>query len=212
MERNPTKTDTDFLLRQITTEDNKLSFQRLFELYYPALCIYTKRFIPDRETREDIVQEVFSSIWENRKRIVIRTSARNYLITATKNHCLNYLQRNHEEYVDKLPQEQIPIYADSGEELYTWEELQTLLREALAKLPENYRYVFEKNRFENKSYGEIAEDMQISIRTVEKNLRALPPEVVSGLPNITPIFSLSWLMKIQSVLDFEREPANLRRA
>mgnify|MGYP000999529656 FL=1 len=147
MERNPTKTDTDFLLRQITTEDNKLSFQRLFELYYPALCIYTKRFIPDRETREDIVQEVFSSIWENRKRIVIRTSARNYLITATKNHCLNYLQRNHEEYVDKLPQEQIPIYADSGEELYTWEELQTLLREALAKLPENYRYVFEKNRF-----------------------------------------------------------------
>lgn len=108
MERNPTKTDTDFLLRQITTEDNKLSFQRLFELYYPALCIYTKRFIPDRETREDIVQEVFSSIWENRKRIVIRTSARNYLITATKNHCLNYLQRNHEEYVDKLPQRANP--------------------------------------------------------------------------------------------------------
>lgn len=55
-------TDIDFLLRQITTEDNKLSFQRLFELYYPALCIYTKRFISDRETREDIVQEVFSSI------------------------------------------------------------------------------------------------------------------------------------------------------
>ena len=92
MERNPTMTDIDFLLRQITTEDNKLSFQRLFELYYPALCIYTKRFISDRETREDIVQEVFSSIWENRKRIVIRTSARNYLITATKNHSLNYLQ------------------------------------------------------------------------------------------------------------------------
>ena len=122
-------TDIDFLLRQITTEDNKLSFQRLFELYYPALCIYTKRFISDRETREDIVQEVFSSIWENRKRIVIRTSARNYLITATKNHSLNYLQRNHEEYVDQFSQEQIPIYAESGEELYTWEELQTLLRE-----------------------------------------------------------------------------------
>ena len=67
-------TDIDFLLRQITTEDNKLSFQRLFELYYPALCIYTKRFISDRETREDIVQEVFSSIWENRKRIVIISS------------------------------------------------------------------------------------------------------------------------------------------
>ena len=178
MERNPTKTDTDFLLRQITTEDNKLSFQRLFELYYPALCIYTKRFIPDRETREDIVQEVFSSIWENRKRIVIRTSARNYLITATKNHCLNYLQRNHEEYVDKLPQEQIPIYADSGEEL--------------AKLPENYRYVFEKNRFENKSYGEIAEDMQISIRTVERYKNKAIEILKTELKDYLPLF-IGWL-------------------
>ena len=174
-------TDIDFLLRQITTEDNKLSFQRLFELYYPALCIYTKRFISDRETREDIVQEVFSSIWENRKRIVIRTSARNYLITATKNHSLNYLQRN-----------QIPIYAESGEELYTWEELQTLLREALAKLPENYRYVFEKNRFENKSYGEIAEDMQISIRTVERYKNKAIEILKTELKDYLPLF-IGWL-------------------
>lgn len=185
-------TDIDFLLRQITTEDNKLSFQRLFELYYPALCIYTKRFISDRETREDIVQEVFSSIWENRKRIVIRTSARNYLITATKNHSLNYLQRNHEEYVDQFSQEQIPIYAESGEELYTWEELQTLLREALAKLPENYRYVFEKNRFENKSYGEIAEDMQISIRTVERYKNKAIEILKTELKDYLPPF-IGWL-------------------
>ena len=192
MERNPTMTDIYFLLRQITTEDNKLSFQRLFELYYPALCIYTKRFISDRETREDIVQEVFSSIWENRKRIVIRTSARNYLITATKNHSLNYLQRNHEEYVDQFSQEQIPIYAESGEELYTWEELQTLLREALAKLPENYRYVFEKNRFENKSYGEIAEDMQISIRTVERYKNKAIEILKTELKDYLPLF-IGWL-------------------
>ena len=185
MERNPTMTDIDFLLRQITTEDNKLSFQRLFELYYPALCIYTKRFISDRETREDIVQEVFSSIWENRKRIVIRTSA-------TKNHSLNYLQRNHEEYVDQFSQEQIPIYAESGEELYTWEELQTLLREALAKLPENYRYVFEKNRFENKSYGEIAEDMQISIRTVERYKNKAIEILKTELKDYLPLF-IGWL-------------------
>lgn len=149
-------------------------------------------FISDRETREDIVQEVFSSIWENRKRIVIRTSARNYLITATKNHSLNYLQRNHEEYVDQFSQEQIPIYAESGEELYTWEELQTLLREALAKLPENYRYVFEKNRFENKSYGEIAEDMQISIRTVERYKNKAIEILKTELKDYLPLF-IGWL-------------------
>ena len=50
------------------------------------------------------------------------------------------------------------------------------------------------------------------MRTDEKNLRARPPGVVSGLPNMTPIFSRSWLMKMQVVFDFEREPASLRKA
>ena len=53
---------------------------------------------------------------------------------------------------------------------------------------------------------------RISRRTEEKNLRARPPGVVSGLPNMTPIFSRSWLMKMQVVFDLEREPASLRRA
>ena len=193
MERNPTMTDIDFLLRQITTEDNKLSFQRfIWVILSGSLHIYQTFLSLTGETREDIVQEVFSSIWENRKRIVIRTSARNYLITATKNHSLNYLQRNHEEYVDQFSQEQIPIYAESGEELYTWEELQTLLREALAKLPENYRYVFEKNRFENKSYGEIAEDMQISIRTVERYKNKAIEILKTELKDYLPLF-IGWL-------------------
>ena len=60
MERNHTKAiNVDLLLEQITTEDNRLAFHRLFELYYPALCMYAKRFITDKETREDIVQDVF---------------------------------------------------------------------------------------------------------------------------------------------------------
>jgi len=52
----------------------------------------------------------------------------------------------------------------------------------------------------------------MSIRTEEKNLRARPPVVVSGLPNMTPIFSRSWLMKMHVVLDLDSEPASLRSA
>ena len=91
MERNHTKAiNVDLLLEQITTEDNRLAFHRLFELYYPALCMYAKRFITDKETREDIVQDVFFAIWENRSRISVKTSARSYLVTCARNHCLNY--------------------------------------------------------------------------------------------------------------------------
>ena len=91
MERNHTKAiNVDLLLEQITTEDNRLAFHRLFELYYPALCMYAKRFITDKETREDIVQDVFFAIWENRSRISVKTSARSYLVTCARNHCLNF--------------------------------------------------------------------------------------------------------------------------
>lgn len=193
MERNHTKAiNVDLLLEQITTEDNRLAFHRLFELYYPALCMYAKRFITDKETREDIVQDVFFAIWENRSRISVKTSARSYLVTCARNHCLNYLQRNHERYYESLIQEQIPIYAESSEELYTWEELQTLLRQALDKLPENYRLAFEKNRFENKSYGEIAEEMQISIRTVERYKNKATELLKTELKDYLPLF-IGWL-------------------
>jgi len=192
MERNHTKAiNVDLLLEQITTEDNRLAFHRLFELYYPALCMYAKRFITDKETREDIVQDVFFAIWENRSRISVKTSARSYLVTCARNHCLNYLQRNHERYYESLIQEQIPIYAESSDELYTWEELQTLLRQALDKLPENYRLAFEKNRFENKSYGEIAEEMQISIRTVERYKNKATELLKTELKDYLPLF-IGW--------------------
>ena len=182
MERNHTKAiNVDLLLEQITTEDNRLAFHRLFELYYPALCMYAKRFITDKETREDIVQDVFFAIWENRSRISVKTSARSYLVTCARNHCLNYLQRNHERYYESLIQE-----------LYTWEELQTLLRQALDKLPENYRLAFEKNRFENKSYGEIAEEMQISIRTVERYKNKATELLKTELKDYLPLF-IGWL-------------------
>ncbi|MFG6400614.1 MAG: sigma-70 family RNA polymerase sigma factor, partial [Parabacteroides distasonis] len=93
---------------------------------------------------------------------------------------------------ESLIQEQIPIYAESSEELYTWEELQTLLRQALDKLPENYRLAFEKNRFENKSYGEIAEEMQISIRTVERYKNKATELLKTELKDYLPLF-IGWL-------------------
>ena len=63
MERNHTKAiNVDLLLEQITTEDNRLAFHRLFELYYPALCMYAKRFITDKENAVHPLQRLFAHI------------------------------------------------------------------------------------------------------------------------------------------------------
>lgn len=178
--------DIELLFRNISTQDDERSFRKLFEYYYPALCLYAKRFIKERETREDIVQDVFFSIWENRKYISVQTSARNYLLTCVRNYCLNFLRRQPTESFDQIIQENIPVYAENNDDFYTLTELQELLAKALAKLPEDYRRVFELNRFEDKSYGEIAESMDISTRTVEryknKAIELLKKELKDYLP------------------------------
>lgn len=178
--------DVDLLLWQISTNDDEESFRQLFEYYYPALCVYARRFVDEKEVREDIVQDVFFSLWGNRKQINVQLSARSYLTTCVRNHSLNFLRHRTVTACDRLIQEKIPLYAESNDDVYTLTELQELLANALCKLPPAYRQVFELNRFEDKSYGEIAKEMNISARTVEryknKAIEILKKELRDFLP------------------------------
>lgn len=189
MEKKSSETvDVDLLLWQISTNDDEKSFRRLFEYYYPALCIYARRFIEEKETREDMVQDVFFSVWENRKQIRVQLSARSYLTTCVRNHCLNFLRHRDIEACDTLIQEKIPTYAEDYDDVYTLTELQELLSNALRKLPSEYRQVFELNRFEDKSYGEIATEMNISIRTVERYKNKAIEILKKELKDFLPLF------------------------
>lgn len=193
MEKKSSETvDVDLLLWQISANDDEKSFRQLFEYYYPALCLYARRFIEEKEIREDIVQDIFFSIWGNRKQMNVQLSARSYLTACVRNHCLNYVRHRNIEACDTLVQEKIPLYAEDNDEAYTLTELQDLLTNTLRKLPPEYRQVFELNRFEDKSYGEIAAEMNISIRTVEryknKAIEILRKELKDFLPLLGGIF------------------------
>lgn len=184
--------DVDRLLWNISACDDEAAFRSLFNAYYPALYVYAKRFVEEKETREDIVQDVFFSLWENRKRIRVQTSARLYLTACVRNHCLNFLRRQHPQSYDVAGGENIPVYAENGNDLYTLGELQTLLARALDKLPEAYRRVFELNRFEEKTYGEIADAMQLSVRTVERYKNKATEILKKELRDYLPFF-IGWL-------------------
>lgn len=190
--KNADTVGLNVLLWDVSINDNEKSFRKLFELYYPALCVYAKRFIEGKATREDIVQDVFLSIWENRKHISIEVSTKNYLLTCVRNHCLNYLRQHTTESIEQLIQNNIPIYAVSNDDFYTLTELRELLAKSISKLPDDYRRVFELNRFEGKSYGEIAESMDISVRTVEryknKAIEILKKELKDYLPFFIGLF------------------------
>lgn len=186
----------DKLLYDITVNDSEKAFRLLFDNYYPSLCLFCKRYIDDFDVREDIVQNVFVSIWENRRNIFVNSSVKNYLITSARNGCLNYLRRNNKLVdTDISVVEETPLYGNSSEALFILSELEDLLNEALSKLPLEYQRVYSLSREEGRSNKDIAVEMAISEKTVERyksriNLH-LKHELREYLPFVVCLFPLN---------------------
>ena len=192
--KNTESEQIDFMLRSITLHDDGVAFRYLFEHYYPSLCLFAKRFIDDRETREDIVQEVFFRLWDKRKQITVTSSAQNYLLTSVRNLCLNYLRRQEtqqpfEESLFDQPDD------EEGDRLIQLRELEEQLAQALALLPPEYRLAFELNRMEGKSLEEVAQRMGVSTRTVERYRDKALALLQTELKEYLPLFLLLFAMK-----------------
>lgn len=174
-------------------DDDHKSFKRLFYEFYPSLCVYAGRYILSTDTCEDIVQDVFFNIWEKRKTLNIHSSFRNFLITSVRNSCTNYIrkQSSYDKYLENYTStssSQSPL----PDEIYTTNELNDMIASALEKLPTNIQDVFHLSRNENMTYKEIAEEMNISIKTVEsyisKALKLLRVELKDYLPLVLVLF------------------------
>ena len=147
-------------------------FEMAYKQFFSMLVRFAFQYVEDKDTAEDIVQEVFSNIWNQADRIDIRTHIKSYLFGAVRNACLNHLK--HQKVVATHAKEN-PGQAtlDQGAFL-EMDELREKINQALAQLPEKRRQIFELSRFEEKKYHEIAKELNISIKTVETQMsRAL---------------------------------------
>jgi RNA polymerase sigma-70 factor, ECF subfamily len=157
------------LFRKIKKDDEK-AFEALFRTYYPNLCLYATHILNDSSTAEEIVQELFVRLWEKRSVTEIETSVKNYLYRAVKNHCLNYLQHNtiKTEYSRRIKSETKTL--GNEEDFSTRAELIQKIVESIDSLPEKRREIFRLSREEGLKYREIAEKLNISIKTVETQM------------------------------------------
>ena len=125
------------------------AFKQLYEEYYAPFCLYAKRFVDDKETREDIVSDVFTSLWDKLDTDSFNlqsNTALAYIKMCVKNSCLNFLKHQEYEwsYAENI-QKKAPVYETEPDSVYTLDELYRMLYETLDKLPENYRTVFMKS-------------------------------------------------------------------
>ncbi|TKG95440.1 RNA polymerase sigma-70 factor [Puteibacter caeruleilacunae] len=152
------------------------TFRLLFDSYFTQLFFYAQKFV-DEETARDLVQDVFLTLWNNCKTLTIDSSLEGYLFRMVRNKCLQNLEKQkvRRDYASvqevKLKMDEIHYFdEDSGITSLIEQELEDKYEEALSKLPEKCRLVFEMSRKEGKKNREIAEEMGISVKAVEKHI------------------------------------------
>ena len=174
---------------------DEAAFELVFKTHYKNLYAYALTILKDEDEAEEIVQQVFFKLWERSEQLNIDGPIAAYLYRAVHNESLNFLKhqkvkqahRLHVAYNMKNKSEQPQTKMIS-------KELENKFREALNELPEQCRTVFQLSRFENMKYKEIAEKLQISVKTVEnhmgKALKLLRTQLIDFLPLLFLLLNL----------------------
>ena len=149
---------------------NSENFEFFFKQYYSWLCSVSFSIIKDRDAAEDVVQELFTSLWNNKDSLSINGDIKYYLARAVKNRSLNYLRdKKHFEEIDILGGE-LKLADNNAQKEMEYYELMDSVQKVISDLPEKCREVFTLSRYEKKSYKEIAIYLKISEKTVENQI------------------------------------------
>jgi RNA polymerase sigma-70 factor (ECF subfamily) len=167
------KPDNIRLLQQaIACFDDTQAYKQLFQLFYPSLVSFSVSIIRSKELSEEIVSDVFIKIWEKRHQLDKVENLTYYLFTAVKNKCLNQLQsqKNKDglEIVDTVFEFK-SLYHDPEQKLISAETIREI-QNAIQELPPRCRLIFKLVKEEGLKYKEVAELMQVSIKTVENQM------------------------------------------
>jgi RNA polymerase sigma-70 factor (ECF subfamily) len=186
--------DSD-LIHQLQMRD-EAAFEQAFKDNYKSLHAYAFTMLRDHAVAEEMVQNVFYKLWDRSESLSITGSVRAYLYRAVHNESLNYLKHlkvrsEHQLYVSHRMNEG----TDSASKKIQLKELEEKLQKALNDLPEQCRTIFQMSRFEELRYREIADQLNISVKTVEnqmgKALKILRTKLVDFLPLLILLITLN---------------------
>ncbi len=157
------------LVQRIKRSDTE-AFRELFEIYQRDIFNFLHFKLGNIEAAEDFVQDVFIKIWERRGQLRENTSIKSFLFTIARHVALNHLRHN--KIVLKFQMEQTNKVSAEQAEYLEFEriELQNVLMRAIINLPLKSRIIFMMNRFEELTYNEIADRLNVSVKTVESHM------------------------------------------
>lgn len=175
------------MLADISRGDEK-AFEDLFKSFFAELSFYAVRFVEDLDSAEEIVQDIFFNIWDNRAKLNVNTSIKSYLYTTVKNTCLNLIKHKKVEnkYREYFSRELQSDELDESKWMNT-DNLQFTIKNAINKLPSQRRKIFTMSRFDEMTYKQIASKLDISVKTVENQMGSALKFLRKELKDFLPI-------------------------
>ena len=185
----------DQQIASLLVKRDEAAFEQVFKTHYKNLYAYAFTIVKNEDEAEETVQQVFFKLWDRSDQLSISGPIAAYLYRAVHNESLNFLKhqkvkeghRLHVAYTMKNNSEQ-----PQGRMIS--KELESKFRDALNELPEQCRTVFQLSRFEDMKYKEIADKLDISVKTVEnhmgKALKLLRIKLVDYLPFLFILLNL----------------------
>src|SRR5690554_5251980 len=161
------------------TTKNRIEFENIYVAHYSRMKRFAQEYVIREEDAENIVQDVFLDLWKQNLLLLSHTNLFAYLFTAVKNRCIDFLrhktvvlntaQKLQDDYTKALQLKCQSLEA-FDEHLFSEPDIETVIQNAIESLPKKCREIFILNKIEGKKQKAIAEDLNISVNTVENQM------------------------------------------
>ncbi|WP_255421924.1 RNA polymerase sigma factor [Aquimarina aggregata] len=156
----------------------------MYEMHYNELCAYIFSLSRNKQQAEDIVQNVMLNVWKNKEKLNINTSVKNYLYKSCYNELIDSYKKNKKElsYIERIKKETLDFFVEEDSN-YIKNRIR-LVNIEIEKLPPKCKEIFILNKIQGFKYREIAEQLDISIKTVETHMSKAMSRIKEGLNSI----------------------------
>lgn len=180
---------TDEDLTDLLKEGNRKAFDEIYNRYSKKLFLFALKKVGDKIIAEDLIQDLFISIWERKEAISIQSSLKNYLYAALRFRIINFyhstkVYKKHNKILAELADN----FTNNTQDSILYHDLENQIEAGMKKLTPKVKLVFELSRYENLSQDQIAKKLDVSKQTV-KNQISIALKILKGHINFVIVFS-----------------------
>ena len=179
----------ELILKRVSESDSQ-AFRTLYMHYYDRLFRFAMLFLQSEDASEDIVEDVFFTLWKDRSMLTSIPKFQSYIYQSIRNGCLNVLKSSYICRRDEMPETEVSIHTSEDNPLdeLTYKELCKAIEVAVEALPDRCRMVFKMAKEEELSHREIAEALNVQICTVERQLLLAKNKIKQAIEPLLEIF------------------------